>query len=194
MARELKESSACPTGVIARIERLRAIPAEEVESLTRALRKAFADRSPRVREEAIQIAIKANLGEFEPQVLALLSDKNNFVRYRTIEYLGLIHEGEGIRATWLYPSLEDPNDLARIETLESLMQTKIATLYPVLRGFSTMRNHWFARMRLWPCPTLDARATESQSSAPRHERLKGPFRPTSPVLYTNLETSINFTV
>ena len=42
------------------------------------------------------------------------------VRYTAAECLGDFHEEEGISAFWLYPLLEDSNELVRIETLESL--------------------------------------------------------------------------
>jgi HEAT repeat protein len=127
-----KDISECPTGVSARIERLREIPADDLATLKVAIRKALSDRSPMVRSEAVDQARKHDFAEFEPQALALLSEKNQFVLYSAIQYLGSRHESERISATWLYPLLAHQKSLVRIETIESLGQIEDRKSLPLI--------------------------------------------------------------
>jgi HEAT repeat protein len=122
MSAKLKDSSQCPTGVVARVEKLRADAASSPDQLIDRLGKALGDRSPRLREEALTLARERNLMQFEPQALSALSDKNQFVKYAAIQYLGELHEAEGLNALWLYPLLQDSNGLVRIDAMEALDQ------------------------------------------------------------------------
>ena len=90
--------------------------------LSMEIKRYLADRSPLVRAAAIDIVREENLREFMTYALQGLSDKNYFVRYSSIECLGALHEGEGIRADWLYPLLQDTDPVIRVQTIESLGQ------------------------------------------------------------------------
>lgn len=103
-----------------RIAAIKAQPIEDRPQLIRKIGSSLKDRSPRVREIALKIATDQLLAELEPQVRDLLSDKNDFVRQNAIQCLGDLHEGEAIEATWLYPLLKHPDELTRVETLETL--------------------------------------------------------------------------
>jgi len=107
-------------GVVARTKAVMSLPMGDKAAIAEAVRRYLVDRSPRVRSAALDVVKDENLREVEPDVLALLSDKNHAVRYTAAECLGALHEDEGIAASWLYPLLQDPNELVRIETLESL--------------------------------------------------------------------------
>ena len=88
--------------------------------LAQSVSKYLADRSPRVRAAALDVVKAEDLQEMNEQVLNLLSDRSRTVRYSAVECLGSLHEGEAVTASWLYPLLQDPFHLVRIETLESL--------------------------------------------------------------------------
>jgi HEAT repeat protein len=117
--RAAKKQGTKPT-VIERVSTVMSFAEIDQENLASEVKRYLADQSPTVRAASIEIVRKKNLHDFEPDVLALLSDKNHAVRYTAAECLGALHEDEGISASWLYPLLQDPNELVRIETLESL--------------------------------------------------------------------------
>lgn len=85
-----------------------------------------------VRSEAVDQACKHEITDFEPQALAFLSDKNQFVLYSAIQYLGFCHEAEGVGATWLYPLLAHSEMLVRIEAIESLGQIEDRKALPLI--------------------------------------------------------------
>ncbi len=101
---------------------IEALSVDNRSELLLAVSSYLRDRSPRVRETALQVALDEILLELNDQVRTLISDKNNFVRQRAIECFGLFHEGEAIAASWLYPFLQNPDVLTRVETLETLSQ------------------------------------------------------------------------
>jgi HEAT repeat protein len=101
---------------------IKALAVDDRNQLLRAVASYLKDRSPRVRETALEVARDEVLSELDDQVHSLLSDKNDFVRQRAIECLGDFHEGEAIEVPWLYPFLQHPNVLTRVETLESLLR------------------------------------------------------------------------
>ncbi len=108
-----------------RIDRAIAVtnfPRGDKTELARTVSRYLADRSPSVRGAALEVVRDERLRELEVAVLRLLADKNSFVRYTAAECLGFLYERKAIRATWLYPLLEDDAFLVRIETLESLVQ------------------------------------------------------------------------
>ncbi len=106
--------------VVTRIQAVSALPVEDKGRLAQTLSRYLADRSPRVRVAALEVVRYESLREVEPQVLTLLSDRSSFVRYSAVECMGALHEEESIVASWLYPLLNDPVVLVRIEALESL--------------------------------------------------------------------------
>lgn len=117
--RAAKKQGMKPT-VIERVSTVMSFDEVDQKDLAGEVKRYLADQSPTVRAASIEIVRKKNLHDFEPDVLALLSDKNHAVRYTAAECLGALHEDEGIAASWLYPLLQDRNELVRIETLESL--------------------------------------------------------------------------
>jgi HEAT repeat protein len=115
----VKKQGIKPT-VIERVSAVMSLAEIDNKDIASEVKRYLADQSPTVRAAAIEIVRKKNLHDFEKYILALLSDKNHAVRYSAAECIGAFHEDEGIAATWLYPLLQDPNELVRIETLESL--------------------------------------------------------------------------
>jgi HEAT repeat protein len=101
---------------------VKAIPIDDRRQLLRAVSFYLKDRSPRVRENALEVARDEVLFELDNQVIGLISDKNSFVRQRAIECFGSFHAGEAITAPWLHPLLQHPEVLTRVETLETLDQ------------------------------------------------------------------------
>ena len=86
-----------------RVVAVQALPVDDRSRLISAIRSHLKDRSPKVREAALQITLDELLSELDDQVHSLVFDKNDFVRQRAIECFGLFHEGEAIEAPWLYP-------------------------------------------------------------------------------------------
>jgi HEAT repeat protein len=107
-------------GVVSRVRVVMSLANGDKGQLAQSVSKYLADRSPRVRAAALDVVRSKELREMNEQVLNLLSDKNQNVRYSAVECLGSLHEGEAVGASWLYPLLQDPFPLVRIETLESL--------------------------------------------------------------------------
>jgi HEAT repeat protein len=101
---------------------IKTLPVGDTNKLLRTISPYLKDPSPRVRETALEIVRDEVLTELNDQVMGQISDKNNFVRQRPIECLGFFHEGEAISIPLLHSLLKDPNDLVRVETLESLFQ------------------------------------------------------------------------
>lgn len=110
------------SNVVDRSIAVKALSVDNRPQLIQSIRSYLKDRSPRVREAALQVACDEDLSELNDQVVGLISDKNNFVRQRAIECFGLFHEGEAIKVPWLYPFLQHPNVLIKVETLETLDQ------------------------------------------------------------------------
>jgi len=103
-----------------RLMAVRSFPSEDRAALSGNLARYLSDRSPHVRAEALERIGQGGLCEFEEKVIGLLSDSSFWVRMAAAECIGQLLEGENRSAPWLYPLLEDPNFLVRIETLESL--------------------------------------------------------------------------
>ena len=101
---------------------IKTLPVGDRKRLLRTISPYLKDPSPRVRETALEIVRDEVLTELNDQVIGLVSDKNNFVRQRAIECLGFFHEGQAINIPLLHSLLKDPDDLVRVETLESLVQ------------------------------------------------------------------------
>ena len=108
--------------VVERNAAVKASPVEDRTQLIRTISSHLNDRSPRVRETALEVARDQVLCELNDRIISLLLDKNDFVRQRAIECLGFFHEGRAIEVPSLYPLLQDSNDLVKVETLESLAQ------------------------------------------------------------------------
>lgn len=106
--------------VFDRIMAIEAIPVDDIGGLERAVKRYLADRSPTVRAAAIDFVRKQDLQKLGERIIRLLSDKSHRVRYTAVECLGALHEGEAVKASWLYPLLQDPQYMVRIETLQSL--------------------------------------------------------------------------
>lgn len=121
-----------------RIIAVKALPVDDRDRLVRAVASYLKDRSPRVREPALEIARDEVLSELDDQVLSLLSDKSDLVRQCAIECLGFFHEGEAIEVPWLYPFLQHPNVLTRVETLETLDQIGDKAALPAM--IETLRD------------------------------------------------------
>lgn len=111
---------------------IKAFAVDDKNRLLRAVVSYLKDRSPRVRETALEVVRDEFLSELDDQVHSLLSDKNDFVRLRAIECLGDFHEGEAIEVPWLYPFLQHPNVLTRVETLETLSQIGDKSALPAM--------------------------------------------------------------
>jgi HEAT repeat protein len=111
---------------------IRALPVDDRGLLLRAVSSYLKDRSPGVRETALEVARDEVLYELDDQVIGLISDKNDFVRQRAIECFGSLHEGEAIEVRWLHRLLQDPKDLTRVETLETLSQIGDKSALPVM--------------------------------------------------------------
>jgi HEAT repeat protein len=105
---------------------------DDRKQLLRAISVYLNDRSPRVRETALQVALDQVLDELDDQVRALISDENDFVRRRAIECFGLFHEGEALEVPWLHQFLRDPKPLVRVETLETLDQIGDKSALPAM--------------------------------------------------------------
>lgn len=95
---------------------------EDRPKLARELSRYLSDRSPKVRSTALDKIRDEGLTELSSRVIQMLSDKNPMVRHSAADCIGFLYADCEIEATWLYPLLHDPNDLVRIETLESLPQ------------------------------------------------------------------------
>jgi HEAT repeat protein len=106
--------------VVARTQAVLALAHRTKEVIADELRQSLFDRSPRVRAAALDVVREKDLSELKEQVLTLLSDPSVIVRDLAVECLGWLHRGEGVRASWLYPLLEDPACVVRIEAIESL--------------------------------------------------------------------------
>jgi|GEM_PF-3337383 len=106
--------------VVDRATAIRAVPKNDRNLLIRAVRSYLKDRSPRIRWAALDVVRDEALSELEEEVRSLLSDKSGGVRSGAIECIGDFHGGETIEVPWLYTFLQDPDDLVRVETLESL--------------------------------------------------------------------------
>jgi serine/threonine-protein kinase len=115
-----------------RIAAVKSLHDDDRSNLLRSVSYYLNDRSPKVRETALQVALDQALSELDDQVRALVFDRNSFVRQRAIECFGLFHEGEAIKAPWLYPFLKDPNTLTRVETLETLDQIGDKSALPAM--------------------------------------------------------------
>jgi HEAT repeat protein len=120
MRQKTDEGKEIRPDVVTRIQAVSSLPVEDKGRLAQALSRYLTDRSPRVRAAALEVVRDESLREVEPQVLTLLSDRSSSVRYSAVECMGALHEEESIGASWLYPLLNDPVDLVRIEALESL--------------------------------------------------------------------------
>jgi HEAT repeat protein len=99
---------------------VRAIPVDDRELLIKAVRLYLNDRSPAVRAEAVEVVCKQFLWELEDRIHELLFDKQGYVRRVAVECLGDFYGEQRFEVPWLYPLLGDPDDLVRVETLESL--------------------------------------------------------------------------
>jgi HEAT repeat protein len=100
--------------------------------LAQAVSRYLADRSPRVRVAALDLVREKDLREVNASVLGLLTDKSGIVRHAAVECLGVLHEGEAVEASWLYPLLKDPVLIVRVETVESLAQIGDRTALPLI--------------------------------------------------------------
>lgn len=105
-----------------RITAIRALSVDDRTQLLSSVRLYLKDHSPKVREAALQVALDEVLSELDDQVIALIPDKDDFVRQRAIECFGLFHEEEAIEVPWLHPFLQHSNVLTKVETLETLDQ------------------------------------------------------------------------
>ncbi len=122
MGNEATKKRESEHGVVGRLNVVMSLADGDRTGLVQSISKYLADRSPRVRAAALDIVKAEDLREMNEKVLILLSDKSHTVRYSAVECLGSLHEGEAVGASWLYPLLQDPFHLVRIETLESLAQ------------------------------------------------------------------------
>ena len=120
MGNEATKKSESEHGVVSRVRVVMSLADGDKGQLAQSVSKYLADRSPRVRAAALDVVKAEDLQEMNEQVLNLLSDRSRTVRYSAVECLGSLHEGEAVTASWLYPLLQDPFHLVRIETLESL--------------------------------------------------------------------------
>jgi HEAT repeat protein len=111
---------------------IQSLHVEDRPQLMRDLSRYLADRSPSVRSTALDKVRDEKLRELENQVYLLLSDKNHMVRCSAADCVGFLHANEGVKATWLYPLLEDAHALVRIETLESLPQIGDRAALPLI--------------------------------------------------------------
>jgi HEAT repeat protein len=109
-------------GVQARVLAIKSMPQHDRKNLVGAIKRSLTDRSPTVRAAALDLVREADVNEVEDQVRKTLLDKHRSVRYTAVETLGALHEDEGIAARWLYPLLEDPFPLVRVEALEALVR------------------------------------------------------------------------
>ncbi|HEX4321231.1 MAG TPA: HEAT repeat domain-containing protein [Acidobacteriaceae bacterium] len=105
---------------------------DDKSQLINSLKRYLSDRSPYVRATALDVIRDQTLQELESQVLVLLSDRSKAVRYSATDCVGFLHADEGISATWLYPLLDDPDDMVRIEAIESLSQIDDQSALPLI--------------------------------------------------------------
>jgi eukaryotic-like serine/threonine-protein kinase len=120
------------SSVEARRTAVKALPIDDRSLLLRAVSSYLKDRSPRVRETALDVARDELLYELDDQVIGLISDKNSFVSQRAIECFGSFHEGESVKASWLHPLLQHSEVLTRVETLETLSQIGDKSALPTM--------------------------------------------------------------
>jgi HEAT repeat protein len=111
---------------------IRSLAVDNRNQLLRAIGTYLKDRSPRVRETALEVARDEILSELDDQVIDLISDKNNFVRQHAIECFGSFHAGEAIKVPWLHPFLQHPEVLTRVETLETLNEIGDKSALPAM--------------------------------------------------------------
>jgi len=115
-----------------RVIAVKALLLDDRSQLLRAVSSHLKDRSPRVREAALEVARDEVLSELDDQIVGLISDKNSFVRQRAIECFGSFHEGEAIKTPWLHSLLRHPEVLTRVETLETLDQIGDKSALPAM--------------------------------------------------------------
>jgi hypothetical protein len=127
-----KQRSTPKPTVDARMDALAALPTDNRIHLATLFRPYLRDRSYRLRTAALQMVLQHEIRELEDEVRSLLLDKDGFVRDLAVECLGNFHEHEEIKATWLYPCLNDPYWLVRVETLESLAQIGDRSALPLI--------------------------------------------------------------
>jgi HEAT repeat protein len=128
---------------------LEALATDDKAQLAIGLRIYLRDRSSRIRGIAIQSVINHDVRDLEREIFNLLADKNHMVRDLAIECLGNFYEAKRIKATWLYPFLNDSEWLVRVETLESLAQIgdksalpliseRLQDTHPVVRAYAAV--------------------------------------------------------
>ncbi|MDR3678001.1 MAG: HEAT repeat domain-containing protein [Acidobacteriota bacterium] len=119
-------------GVVERSRKVRAIASAGGPQVIHEIKRYLTDRSPSVRSTVVDVVKERCLNELDENVRNLVSDKNSYVRGCAAECLGVLHEGEAIKATWLYPLLRDRVPLVRVCALESLAQIGDRTAIPAV--------------------------------------------------------------
>jgi HEAT repeat protein len=120
MQNEILEKPETDRGVVSRTRAVMSLGDGDKARLEQSISRYLSDRSPRVRSAALDVVRDKELREVDASVLGLLADKSGIVRHAAVVCLGVLHEGEAVKASWLYPLLKDPVLIVRIETVESL--------------------------------------------------------------------------
>ena len=132
MRKDTKAKRQIDRGVVSRVRKVASLAEGDNGQLPQSLTRYLSDRSPRVRSEALDVVREKQLREMGANVLNLLTDKSRSVRYSAVECLGVLHQDEAAKASWLYPLLRDPFPLVRIGTLESLTQIGDRAALPLI--------------------------------------------------------------
>ena len=132
MQTEILEKPETDRGVVSRTRAVFSLGEGDKAPLQQSIRRYLSDRSPRVRSAALDVVRKKELREVNASVLDLLTDKSGIVRHAAVECLGVLHEGEAVKASWLYPLLKDPVLIVRVETVESLAHIGDRTALPLI--------------------------------------------------------------
>lgn len=122
MRQEVFEKPETDAGVVGRTRAVISLGEADKAQVQKSISRYLSDRSPRVRSAALDLVRVKKLREVNASVLNLLADKSGIVRHAAVECLGVLHEGEAVEASWLYPLLNDPFLIVRIEVLESLAE------------------------------------------------------------------------
>ena len=132
MQNEILEKPETDGGVVSRTREVFSLGGGDKARLQQSISRYLSDRSPRVRSAALDVVRENELREVNASVLDLLTDKSGIVRHAAVECLGVLHEGEAVKASWLYPLLRDPVLIVRVETVESLAQIGDRTALPLI--------------------------------------------------------------
>lgn len=106
--------------VASRVDLLKRLASTDLDAFRRTLPQALADSSPAVRGQAITLVTEYELTDALPQVLALLRDKSDEVRYDAAQCVGSLRKGSSIAYKDLRSLLSSRNALVRTQAVESL--------------------------------------------------------------------------